>query len=861
MPTISRLSQHILKWIFPENAEQRRRRLCDGLAIAFALAVLTFGLVRATNEYRWSGWAPGDAQTMAAAQHFADEGFIDNGFLTYYHPGYIGSIYTGEEVYSFLDGYYTHSPPFYALVNGLIFKAGGEHYECQAFSIFLSFLALIFFYTFACYLFKRPVALISTFVIGLSVVFLEHMDGLSPQTYDVFLVSATMALFVAAQRDKRITSNKRLKSFALVGVWLLVFLQACNSFEYIPFLQIFIIGYYILSKAKPFPYKNLALFMIAPVAAFSLHFAQVVWARDGIINAWKDILDVLTYRTVGQGGGALPSGLFPTSLLGVIDRYFSQAFGIGIAALLILFLFVRYLESYENPKQMLKFERSFSPSNVLLWLGLCFLAWRIAVAKSLEIYHPAHAFAFVGLLFGLMITLYISKAWNSFRASWLGRRAVALSNEPGQSEGALLKFGITSVIILIPIAAFLTNSVSYISHYPNEISPERTWGVHIPFEKLKVSFEVAKRVQAKTSYGDVVFHNLGNEWQKGAEVFPMIDEYMQRRGLVLGQRLQDVKSVPLIDGEEEIAYEQLKPSYARYFGGELLLDGLPDDGYLHTYVTDGIGDGIISENMVGIKNFEYRLAELKNLRENLIKNGEIKKDEIRYFALLSEIECLRPLGRYLLANFHSEKLTPNYTLVHLDMPNDNLPIPSPEVYWPLDLVPGARAWDVSGWDRHLALSGSYRSIEKGRIGSALEFEGDAVGENKLFGLYIEDELTISYWMYPFINSKDSCIITLGNNENRNLLQIGRDTVQPKKLGVKIGDSIFYSESDLLTNAWTHVAVTLNLSTQTVRIHLNGALDSVHTQQENSIKIYIDGISDSIQATQGNLSGGGISRFH
>lgn len=138
MPTIRRLGQHILEWIFPENAEERGKRLCDGLAIAFALAVLTFGLVRATNEYRWSGWAPGDAQTLAAAQHFADEGFIENRFLTYYHPGVIGSTY-------FLDGYYTHSPPLYGVINGVVLALGGERYECQALSVFLSSMALLSF--------------------------------------------------------------------------------------------------------------------------------------------------------------------------------------------------------------------------------------------------------------------------------------------------------------------------------------------------------------------------------------------------------------------------------------------------------------------------------------------------------------------------------------------------------------------------------------------------------------------------------------------------------------------------------------------------------------------------------------------
>src|SRR4030042_287853 len=164
MSTLRSLLRRSWARVLTADTEIKHKRVCDGLIILFILAILTFGLIRATNEYRWSGWAPGDAQTLAAARHFADEGFIENRFLTYYHPGIIGSTY-------FLDGYYTHSPPLYAIINGVVLVLGGERYECQALSVFLSSMALLFFYTFFCYFFRRPIALVSTVIIGISVVF------------------------------------------------------------------------------------------------------------------------------------------------------------------------------------------------------------------------------------------------------------------------------------------------------------------------------------------------------------------------------------------------------------------------------------------------------------------------------------------------------------------------------------------------------------------------------------------------------------------------------------------------------------------------------------------------------------------
>src|SRR4030042_3280532 len=260
MSTLRSLLRKSWTRVLTADAEIKHKRVCDGLIILFILAVRLFGLMRAPNEYRWSGWAPGDAQTLAAARHFADEGFIEYRFLTYLKPGYMGAVHPSPVSYSKWDGYYTHSPPLYALINGVILELGGERYAAQAFSISLSSLALLFWYIFACYFFKRPVALISTIVIGLSVVFLEHMDGLSRQTYDVPLVFAAIALFVALEHGGIWKNKKKLRYIAFGGVWLIVFLQSFNSREYLLFLQFFLFGYYFLKGTRPFPYKKVVLF-------------------------------------------------------------------------------------------------------------------------------------------------------------------------------------------------------------------------------------------------------------------------------------------------------------------------------------------------------------------------------------------------------------------------------------------------------------------------------------------------------------------------------------------------------------------------------------------------------------------------
>ena len=206
------------------------------------LVVALFGFSRLKSDYRWGGWAIGDAQNLNAAIHFADEGFKKHYFLTYYHPGYLGERYGTETEL----GYYTHYPPLSALLNGFVIKLwGDELWKLRSVSIAFSTAWLVFFYTLIGSMLNKKMALISTALIGTSAGYLDYMDGLAPYTYSEFYVYGALLLFAVSLRHGGMSGILlRLAS------WLLVFLESFNSFDYIFFMIIFMIGYVLLFESE-----------------------------------------------------------------------------------------------------------------------------------------------------------------------------------------------------------------------------------------------------------------------------------------------------------------------------------------------------------------------------------------------------------------------------------------------------------------------------------------------------------------------------------------------------------------------------------------------------------------------------------
>lgn len=820
----------------------KNKHLYVTLCIIFILAILIFGLTRATNEYRWSGWGPGDAHSLSAATHFSEEGFIENYFLTYFHPGYMGAVNPSSAQYNWWwDGYYTHSPSLYAVINGVILELGGNRYAAQAFSIFLSCIALFLWYIFAAYFFNRRVALISTAVTGLSVVFLEHFDGLARQTYDVFFVFGAMALFTAIEHGGLWAERKRLRRLAFATVWALVLLQSLNSPEYIMFLPPFFLGYYFLKKATRVSYKKILLFISAPVVGLSLHFLQIAWLFGSFTAAWADVWGLITHRVTGTAmtarlGAGGTEGFQPLGELRLMDAQFAAGLGVGLFALFLLIIMLRFVETYESPRHFIKIRREFSPTNIVIWLTICMLPWRIVFFEGPEIYHPAHALPTLSLMLALLIYFYFSTAVRAFRSifkRWLSKPYDLAS----KFLTGTAKFGTATIIVLIPIFFFTSNSISYLCEYPNAISNERTWLTFSPLEKVKEGTEIAQKIKGETAYGDIIFHNLGNEWVFGAETFPLYEWYSGRRCLVLGRSLQRVKKVPISDGSLDEAYNQLQPKALPYDeNGMLMIEdgGLPDDGFIYTYVTSEIENGRQVDYLVGVKNFKYRLAKLKEYRRNLIDEGKVEDDQIRYLALVDEAMEALPLQKYLLQNYRWEEITPGYKLIHLDEPSSFLY--SLEAYWPMDDVIGEKTYDISGFNRNLFFDGNYRLLSEGKSGPAIEFGAARNGmvtstENKYSGIYLEGEMTLAFWLNPHDDASNLRFITLRKTGEEKDISIGAEALQPHKLKVQIGEVECYSRSDINPDTWTHVAVIFNQATRTIKIYVNGSPDMVYEGAE------------------------------
>jgi len=256
---------------------------------------------------RWSYYSFSDYLTMLGGKQFYDEGFSQNYFLANMTVGYKEFArgwyyYQVPHLVPNSAIYYTHHGSLDNIVNGLLRHTGltqlTDFYKVAA---LLSLLGLLFWYGAAVQLFRRPVALVSLVFIGTAYPFTRMMETIAYQSYDIFWVFGAVFLFTLADRSR--FKGRRIGLLLLLGGWLFSFLQSLNSLEWILFLQIFFIGYYLVfyGHAAKSKWRHMLFLLSAPILGFAIHFGQVAWCLGGIHNAFIDLKMAFLRRTVDFG--------------------------------------------------------------------------------------------------------------------------------------------------------------------------------------------------------------------------------------------------------------------------------------------------------------------------------------------------------------------------------------------------------------------------------------------------------------------------------------------------------------------------------------------------------------------------------
>jgi hypothetical protein len=278
------------------------------LCALFLLVVALFLMARAHDEYRWSDWGFGDAQTMLSLNQWHKEGWIKNRFL-FIPQGYFQSIdlLDSPPLRHHAHGicptttprigprlWYTHYPAGYLIPYAVLFELGLQDiFFMRLLSIVFSVFAVALFYVMVGYLVSPAIAFFSVMFYCSSGVFLGFADSLANHPLDDLLRFAFMCAVVFSTR----LSSGEKRRIAAITAWLVGLCLAFTSLDSIFFIFVWLVGWDII-EGQGSRWKRYLVFFLAPLFAYALQFLQNIWYL-GFPDAVVDITDTVFIK----GGG------------------------------------------------------------------------------------------------------------------------------------------------------------------------------------------------------------------------------------------------------------------------------------------------------------------------------------------------------------------------------------------------------------------------------------------------------------------------------------------------------------------------------------------------------------------------------
>jgi len=303
-------------------------------AVVLIVLLALFLSVRAADEYHWSDWGFGDAQSLLSLRQWEEGGWFKNYFL-FKPQGYAEVIDLLDEpelrhhAHGTCPGsspnvgprlWYTHYPAGYLIPYALLFRLGLDSmFAVRLLSIAFSAGGLALMFVLFSRITNPAISFLSVLFYGLSSAFLGYADSLANQPVDDLLRFGFMLAVVLSTR----TATETLRQRWLVAAWIMEFCLSLVSFDSVFFLYVWLIGWDWID-GKGFRWKRYLLFSLAPVSAHGLQFLQNVWYL-GFKDAVLDIKDafLLKHGSVtgyNQGQGRL--AVIFTSLWIVLENIY-----------------------------------------------------------------------------------------------------------------------------------------------------------------------------------------------------------------------------------------------------------------------------------------------------------------------------------------------------------------------------------------------------------------------------------------------------------------------------------------------------------------------------------------------------------
>jgi len=572
----------------------RRNLAIDVIAVIFVLllGLWAWGKIETPASTspalaeRWGYYCFSDYSTMLGGKRFYEEGFAQNYFLAAQTVGYKEfarslHYYQVPQIVPNSAIYYTHHGSLDSIINGLLRHIGltqlTDFYKVAA---FLSLLGLLFWYGAAVQLFRRPVALVSLLFIGTAYPFTRTMETIAYYSYDLFWVFGAIFLFILADRSR--FKGRRIGMLLLFGAWLFTFLQSRNSLEWILFLQIFFIGYYLVfyGRAARSKWRHMLFFLSAPILGFAIHFGQVAWCLGGIDNAFTDFKAAFLRRTV-EFELAEEVG-FRHYTIGEGIRYITPfllnrlmlVWVVALSALAIPAVIAKFRSSDDVGKQDI-----LRQLKLILLFGVAGVAYLIPFFQNTVTTIPyiiRILLPFLALLFAFSSVALVRLAYRLVSSKW--KLAVRLSCL------------ILLLLALVPVVTIAKERVEkfdmsyHMFAYPDDGTNVGRWDFEYLGRHPNQIVALAEYIEENTSYGDIIITDI-DTGETGHPRYPHAAyEYLSNRRFEKFQGLEDF--LARFDDLGEIRSTLPEDNPAKNVKFYLLVEDAKSDGNVLGYVND-----------------------------------------------------------------------------------------------------------------------------------------------------------------------------------------------------------------------------------------------------------------------------------
>lgn len=435
---------------------------------AFLSLLFVFLTVRASDQFRWSDWGFGDAQTMLSLRQWEEGGWLSNYFL-FVPQGYakVVSLFDDQQLRQHAHGTcpgssprvgprlrYTHYPAGYLVPYALFFRIGLDSlFAVRMLSIFFSIGALVFMYFLFSRIMSPGISFTAVLFYALTPSFLGYADALANQPLDDLLRFAFMLAVVLSTRAE---SAKHRKLW-MMSAWGLEFLLSLASFDSVFFLYAWVIGWDILEK-RGFRWKTYLLYGLAPFSAHSLEFLQNVWYL-GLNDALIDIRDAFLLKNASDAAYNFGQSRIVV-VLSSLGTLINNLYNPGLLIVIVLGLYIGYFWLLSRPG-----ERELPSVRLLNVLFICGLIFLLVLPHAARMpYEARQMIPFTSVLISGTMWSFLKEFYSGIH----GAPGGVFADEPGWKKTLRIVYlMLSAVLILLFWYRFMLNDRQPVYYIPD----------------------------------------------------------------------------------------------------------------------------------------------------------------------------------------------------------------------------------------------------------------------------------------------------------------------------------------------------------------------------------------------------------